>query len=224
MTDDDKPKMDADKFNDEQTAQKKVWPKDEPEAFEEQAVAGEQAATEDASSEPFSDTEVGGFDSLDTPNRADLEDQLTKSEQKVHEYWDQLTRMKAEMDNIQRRSERDVANAHKFGTEKLLTDLLNVVDSLERGLECKAEIADDERAMKVYEGLELTRDLMMNTLERFGVVQISPKNEIFDPKLHEAISMIASPDVAPNTVIEVMQPGYLLNERLIRPAMVVVAK
>lgn len=198
---------------------KKIWPKDEPETFEQtEESADDFEAVEEETEES---SEQGA---IEAPSHEELELKLTEAEQLAHEYWNKFTRTQAEIENIQRRAERDVANAHKFGIEKFAIELLNVMDSLDRGLECRDEIADDERALKVYEGLSLTRDLMMSTLERFGVVQINPKNEEFDPKLHEAISMVESPDASTNTVIQVMSPGYTLNDRLIRPAMVVVAK
>lgn len=204
-------KMSAEALNAQQEQQgKKVWPKDEGESLD-----AEQTAAE-------ADGAVAN-EALAYPNHAELEQKLTEAEQKAHEYWNQLTRTKAEMENIQRRCERDVANAHKFGIEKFAVDLLNVMDSLERGLQGKDDILGDTLALRVYEGLELTRDQMMSTLEKFGVVQLLPKGEVFDPSKHEAISMIES-DADANTVVEVMQPGYTLNERLIRPAMVVVAK
>lgn len=210
---DDK-KFNADELNAEQAqSTKKVWPTDQPDATPE-PTADESSMDQD---------EESTMEALEFPNHNELEAKLTETEQQMHEYWNKFTRAQAEMENIVRRAERDVANAHKYGNEKLLTELLTVMDSLERGLEGKAELEGDSLALRVYEGLELTRDMMMSTMEKFGVVQIHPKGETFNPSQHEAISMVES-DQPSNTIIEVMQPGYSLNERLIRPAMVVVAK
>lgn len=218
----DEKKFNADELNAEQEqTSKKVWPKDEGDI-----EPSAEATSTDSDQGPvdFPDESAESMEALEYPDHDQLESKLTEVERQMHDYWNKYTRAQAEMENIQRRAERDVANARKFGNEKIITELLAVIDSLERGLEGKADIEGDELALRVYEGLELTRDLMMSTMEKFGVVQIRPVGETFDPSQHEAISMVPSEGAKPNTVIEVMQPGYSLNERLIRPAMVVVAK
>ena len=139
---------------------------------------------------------------------------------------DEKLRAQAEIQNIRRRAERDVANAHKFGQEKLIKELLAVVDSLERGIqtvdEQGGELEGTVRTLR--DGSELTLKMFIDALAKFGVKQIDPVGEPFDPQFHEAMSMVENPDVEPNSVIAVMQKGFTLNERLVRPAMVVVSK
>lgn len=131
-------------------------------------------------------------------------------------------RTQAEVQNIRRRAERDVANAHKFALDRFTTDLLAVADSLERGLSTLR--ADDPHVQPAREGLELTLRALLDTFVRHGVEQIDPTSAPFNPELHEAMTMIPAPGVTPNTVVEVLEKGYLLNGRLIRPARVVVSR
>ena len=151
-----------------------------------------------------------------------LQQQLAEAEAKAKEHWDQLLRVKAEQENLRRRHEREVENAHKYALERFAQDLLPVIDSLEMG----AEAAASEGAMleKVREGTELTLKMLLSTMERFGIQAVHPEGEPFNPEYHQAMSMLESPEHAANTVMNVMQKGYTLNERLIRPAMVVVSK
>jgi molecular chaperone GrpE len=135
---------------------------------------------------------------------------------------DQVLRTQAEMQNLRRRVDRDVENAHKFALEKFVGELLPVVDNLERAL--AAIGADDALLTAVREGIELTLKSFLGVLEGHKVKQIEPTGESFNPDFHQAISMIPNPDVPANTVIEVFQKGYTLNDRLVRPAMVVVSK
>lgn len=155
--------------------------------------------------------------------RGELEDQLTALEKKVGEYKDKAMRAHAEMENFRRRSERDVANAHKFGTEKLLADLLPVVDSMIRGLESSE--SRDPHAQSMREGIGLTLDLLHKILLKHGVKIIDPQvGAAFNPALHEAMSMMQDPHAKPNTIVQVMQKGYELNGRVLRAAMVIVAQ
>jgi len=127
----------------------------------------------------------------------------------------------ADMQNLRRRAERDVENAHKFALEKFVAELLPVVDNLERAL---ASANGEGEANKVLvEGVELTLKSLLDALRRFNVEQVDPAGEPFNPERHEAMAMVPNPDAAPNSIIEVFQKGYLLNGRLVRPAMVVVA-
>lgn len=158
--------------------------------------------------------------SLDHPSYVALEEQLTLAEQKAHENWDKSVRALAELDNVRRRMEREVANAHKYGAEKLISALLPIVDSLEQAL----QLADKSGDSAMHEGLELTMKLFIDALQKFDVTQLDPMGEIFDPQQHEAMAMQPAPDVAPNTVIAVFQKGYKLSDRVIRPARVIVAK
>ena len=157
---------------------------------------------------------------LEHPSYEVLEQKLTDAEQKVHEYWEKVVRVTAEMDNLRRRSERDVTNAHRYGLEKFIKTLLPVVDSLEQ-----AELlADKHGDAAMHEGIQLTMKLLLDMLAKADVEQMNPMGEVFNPELHEAMTMQESPDATPNTVITVCQKGYKLNDRVIRAARVVVAK
>lgn len=146
---------------------------------------------------------------------ADLEEQLAAAQ-------DQALRAVADAQNARRRSEQEVAKAHKFALERFANDLLAVVDSLERGLELSS---DEDPAIKpMRDGMELTLKLFADTLARHQVVAVDPHGEPFNPELHQAMTMEERDNVEPNTVIKVFQKGYTLNERLLRPAMVVVSK
>ncbi|WP_272993725.1 nucleotide exchange factor GrpE [Porticoccus hydrocarbonoclasticus] len=135
---------------------------------------------------------------------------------------DQVLRTHAEMQNLRRRMERDVENAHKYALEKFVGELLPVVDNLERSIQAMADVDGDFKA--VSDGIELTLKSFQDVLARFKVEAVDPGGEAFNPDLHQAMSMLEVPDAKPNTVIDVFQKGYTLNGRLIRPAMVVVAK
>lgn len=143
----------------------------------------------------------------------------------VKEFQEQVLRSQAEMQNVRRRAEIDVEKAHKFALEKFVKELLPVADSLEKAVEITAAHQDeDERLASIREGAEMTLDLFMNSLRKFNVAQLNPVGEPFDPQHHEAMSMVPAPDAEPNSVVAVVQKGYTLNNRLMRPAMVVVAK
>jgi len=143
--------------------------------------------------------------------------QATVSDQK-----DSVIRAKAEVDNIRRRAAQDVEKARKFALEKFAGEMLTTVDNLERALQSIDK--DDESKKGVIEGIELTLQGFITSLEKFGVKAVDPQDQPFNPDFHQAMSMQEVPDVAPNTVIAVMQKGYELNGRLIRPAMVMVSK
>lgn len=151
-----------------------------------------------------------------------LKQRLAAAEAKAAENWDLVLRTKAEMENLRRRNERDLGNAHKYGMERFATELLPIKDSLELGLDA----ARDENAdvAKLREGTELTLKMFLSAFEKFGISEVHPMGEQFDPQYHQAMTLIEHHEKAPNTVIDVMQKGYTLNERLIRPAMVVVSK
>ncbi len=174
-------------------------------AHQEQVVEGQAEASESASSE--------------VPDlAAELEAALAQaSANKEAEL-----RAHAEMQNIRRRAERDVENAHKFALEKMTGELLTVVDNLERALQ--AADAADESTKALREGVEMTLSSFVATLGKFNIEQIDPEGAPFDPQQHQAMSMIENADVEPNTVVAVLQKGYSLNGRLVRPAMVMVSK
>jgi len=136
---------------------------------------------------------------------------------------DQALRAEAEMQNLRKRAERDVQNAHKFGVERLIQNLLPVLDSLEKAIETslQAETPEDDPQL---EGLKLCFKLFTDVFEKEGVQMLDPLGQAFDPNVHEALSMVENPDMEPNSVMAVIQKGYRLHERLVRPAMVIVSK
>jgi molecular chaperone GrpE len=135
------------------------------------------------------------------------------------ENWDRYLRAAAELENVRKRASRDVEKAHKFALERFCSELLAVKDSLEIGL----ATADKADVQSLLAGKEATLKLLTTTMERFGVVELNPEGEPFDPQEHEAMSMQPSSDVEPGSVLTVFQKGYALNGRLLRPARVVVA-
>ena len=164
-------------------------------------------------------------ESADTEESADLslEEQLEKALAEVENFKDAAMRAEAEMQNVRRRARLDVENAHKFGIEKFLQNLIPVVDSIEKAIEAseQAETAEDD---PVFEGIKLCHKLLVDVLKRENIEVVDPEGEPFDPNAHEALSAVPNPDVEPNTVIAVVQKGYKLNDRLVRPAMVMVSK
>tara|TARA_R110000850_G_scaffold94692_1_gene199443 strand:+ start:155 stop:796 length:642 start_codon:yes stop_codon:yes gene_type:complete len=142
--------------------------------------------------------------------------------QQLDELKDQAIRVKADAQNLRRRSEQDVEKAHKFALEKFAKELLPVIDSLEKAVE--AEVALGNEMTPLREGVEMTLSIFMSSIQKFNLEQVDPVGKPFDPSLHEAMSMVEVPNAEPNTVIAAMQKGYTLNGRLIRPAMVMVSK
>ncbi|MGH8457833.1 MAG: nucleotide exchange factor GrpE [Nevskiales bacterium] len=152
----------------------------------------------------------------------ELQQQLQAAQARADETRDLYLRTAAELDNVRKRAERDAAAARKYGVERLASDLLAVRDSLELGL---AAAADDNAEIKaVVEGMELTLKLLTDVLERYGVTIVDPAGEPFNPDFHQAMSAQESADYPANTVMQVLQKGYRLQDRLLRPALVVVAK
>jgi len=159
----------------------------------------------------------------DGSNIEDLASQLEEAQQQsAKDNWDKLLRSQAEMENLKRRTSKDLENAHKFALDGFVKALLEVSDSLSMGLKS----AKDEKATleNTVEGLELTNKVFGSTLEKFGVETVSPVGEKFDPELHEAVTMVPMPDKKSNTVLEVIQTGFTLNGRLVRPALVIVVQ
>ncbi|MBZ2169024.1 nucleotide exchange factor GrpE [Marinobacter sp. F4216] len=143
----------------------------------------------------------------------------------VKDAQDQVLRAQAEMQNVRRRAEIDVEKAHKFALEKFVKELLPVADSLEKAVESTEGTENaGEVVASIREGMEMTLNLFLNSLGKFNVEQVNPVGEPFDPQQHEAMSMVPAADAEPNSVVAVVQKGYLLNGRVVRPAMVVVAK
>ncbi|MDX1812644.1 MAG: nucleotide exchange factor GrpE [Gammaproteobacteria bacterium] len=151
----------------------------------------------------------------------ELKAKLAAAEAKAEENWDTVVRTKAEIENIRRRTERELENAHKYALEKFASELLPVIDSLEMGVLAASDENTD--VAKIREGTEMTLKMFESVIDKFGIKSVHPEGQAFNPEHHQAMSMIDSAEHEPNTVINVMQKGYLLNERLVRPAMVVVA-
>jgi len=173
--------------------------------------------------EPLNEESMASEDIAETSDDpvTQLEAKLADAEKQAAESKEQALRSLADMENLRRRTERDLGNAHKYALEKFAQELLPVLDSLEMGVAA----AQDENASvdKLREGTEMTLKMFEMAIDKFGIKGVHPHGELFNPDHHQAMSMIDSPAHAPNTIIDVMQKGYLLNERLVRPAMVVVA-
>ena len=186
---------------------------------QENSTAARQPDTgEDVSPETATDETVDTVSEGDTELHALLEDARNKAD----EHWNQCLRLQAEVENLRKRAQRDLENAHKFGLEKFAVDLLPVKDSLEMGI--NAAEGESVDPVKLKEGASLTLKMLADVMERFGIVEIDPQGQRFNPDFHEAMSIQERSDVEPNTVVTVVQKGYTLNERLIRPAMVIVAQ
>ncbi|MGH8530782.1 MAG: nucleotide exchange factor GrpE [Nevskiales bacterium] len=153
---------------------------------------------------------------------AALRQQLTEAQAKAAANWDQYLRARADADNIRKRAERDVSHAHKFALEGIAGELLGICDSLELGLAAAEQPGTD--VAKLGEGLKLTQQQLIRAMERYGIQAISPQGQVFNPDQHQAISMQESAEQPANTVLQVLQKGYTLRERLLRPAIVIVAK
>lgn len=152
----------------------------------------------------------------------DLKTQLEEAQQSAKDNWDKVVRAQAEMENLKRRNAKDLENAHKFALDGFVKALLEVKDSLTMGL----KTANEEKATieHIIEGLEMTDKVFLSTMEKFGVEVINPTDEVFNPEFHEAVTMVPTPDKESNSVLEVVQIGFTLNGRLVRPAMVVVVQ
>jgi molecular chaperone GrpE len=161
---------------------------------------------------------------LPAPDVGSLEKELEDVRAQAAENLDKFLRAKAEVDNVRRRAEQDVGNAHKYAVERFASEIVAVRDSLD--LARTVDLSGDNREVvqKMHEGLELTLKVLDDTFRKFGLTLVDPKGEKFDPNRHQAISVVESDEVAPNHVVTVVQKGYLLHERVLRPAMVVVAK
>ena len=154
---------------------------------------------------------------------SELQNKVQALEMQISGFKDKATRAVAEVDNMRRRAERDVSNAHRYGNEKLMAELLPVIDSMVRAQEGVDQ--SDAVVKSMIEGVVMTLELLEKTLEKFGLNVISPeKGDTFNPERHEAMSMLPDPDMEKNSVIQVLQKGYELNGRVLRAAMVIVAQ
>lgn len=172
------------------------------------ADVAEQAA-DDTANEVVADVEA-------------LQQALAAAQDEVATLKDQALRATAELQNVRRRAEQDVEKAHKFGLDKFTNEMLPIIDSLERTLDACS--VDDEATKALREGVEMTHKMFVSGLAKFNIEQVDPQGQPFDPELHQAMSMVPSPDHEANTVMAVMQKGYTMHGRLIRPAMVVVVQ
>ncbi|MDG2365712.1 MAG: nucleotide exchange factor GrpE [Methylococcaceae bacterium] len=177
----------------------------------------ETGADSTASDAPGSEDESVSQVSVD-----ELTQQLVTAQEEAASNWDKVLRIQAEMENIKRRSQKDIENAHKFALVDFAKELLTVIDSLELGLQAATESSPG--IAKIREGNELTLKQFQSVFSKFNIETVDPVGETFNPEQHQAISMQESTDVEPNTVVEVFQKGYLLNGRILRAAMVIVAK
>ncbi len=159
--------------------------------------------------------------SIDTVPSVDaLQSALGEAARKADEYRDELLRARAELENVIKRSSKEVVNAQKYALERFVADLLSVKDSLDLG----RAASNQSEVAAIREGLDLTVKMLDATLSKHGIKAIEPQGERFNPELHQAMTMQESKDSAPGTVLGVVQKGYSLNDRLLRPAMVIVAK
>ncbi|MAD54859.1 MULTISPECIES: nucleotide exchange factor GrpE [unclassified Idiomarina] len=203
--------------NFEQQAQEAAQQEAAKEAAEK---AAEQALGSDEQPETQQQTAAAADNQAD--RIAELELALTKAEAKVNEQKESVLRSQAEMENVRRRASQDVEKAHKFALEKFANELLTSVDNLERAMQ--AADTENPELKSFLEGIELTYKSLTSTLDKFGVKAVGEEGEVFNPDLHQAMSMQESAEHKNNTIIAVMQKGYELNGRLLRPAMVMVAR
>ena len=194
-------------------------------------VSEEEKSTEQQKSESIDDDSVKddpqsevveSEESLEKSEEEIAVDPLSELEVQLEEMRDQVLRHQAEVQNVKRRAEQDVEKARKYALERFCNELLPVVDSLEMAI--LSEPPDQEDSESILKGVKLTLKMFVDTLAKFNLEQMNPEGEPFDPKLHQAVSMVENDEVEPNTVLSVMQRGYILSGRLIRPAMVVVSK
>ncbi len=188
-------------------------------AEEQQAPAAEAGAEAEKASQTTPAGETGA-EEASSPEQLRL--MLEDARNKADEHWNMLMRVRAELDNLRKRHERELEGAHKFALERFIAELLPVRDSLELGLNAARE--DTADVAKLREGKELTLKLLADVMGKFGIEEVDPLDQPFNPELHQAISMQPRADVAPNTVVTVVQKGYTLNGRLVRPAMVIVSQ
>jgi len=188
----------------------------------EQDLMDEENADEQSDSGFSSSEKEATDDGDDSTDSSKLIAELKAANDKATENWDHFVRAQAEMENLRRRSQREVENAHKYASEKFIQSVLPVIDSLEMGADAAGQ--KDASLDKIVEGMELTVKMFADILEKFEIEKINPTGESFNPEFHQAMSMQETADAKPNTILAVMQKGYKIKDRLIRPAMVVVAK
>lgn len=189
--------------------------------------SSQNSSVESAEVETHIIDEVLSENSLDDGTNDELNTlkiKLENAENKAKDNWDKLLRSQADQENIKRRTARDLESAHKFALEKFALELLPVKDSLELGAAAAADGDADESLEKIQDGIALTLNMLDSAFKKFNIEEVDAVGAKFNPDHHQAMSMQPSADVEPNTVLNVFQKGYLLNSRLLRPAMVVVSK
>jgi molecular chaperone GrpE len=193
-------------------------PEDQPEV---RADAGDEAAAAAGDTDGAAADATGQAETSASPQAL-----LDAAEEQIATLKDQALRAQADAENARRRAACDVENAHKFALEKFVSELLPVLDSMEKAVETAGAGVSDhsEAAVAIAEGVQLSLKLFVDVLGKVGISQLDPMGEPFDPQHHEAMAMVPNPDLEPNSVMEVMQKGYTLNGRLVRAAMVVVSK
>lgn len=189
----------------------------------EDQIRKDAADADESSGDRPEDPVVGAIEEDKLP---DLQVELEDALREIDKFKDMALRAEAEAQNVRRRAERDVENAHKFGLEKFVANLLPVADSLEKAIEAvdQAQGIEDSAATAIIEGVGLCQKMLLDVLAKEGVTVVDPEGEPFDPNLHQAMSMVEVPDAEPNSVVAVIQKGYTLNGRLVRPAMVMVSR
>tara|TARA_R110000868_G_scaffold88411_3_gene246448 strand:- start:15696 stop:16289 length:594 start_codon:yes stop_codon:yes gene_type:complete len=186
---------------------------------DEQKIQDEALQNEDLQPEVAIETEASAEPAAAGTSAAEV--QLAAAQQEIADLKEQVLRIQAEMQNVRRRAELDVEKAHKFGLEKFANEMVAVVDNLERGL---AAAPEEDATKAIREGIEMTLNGFLSALAKFNVDVVDPVGHPFNPEHHQAMTMIESADAEPNSVLAVMQKGYVMNGRLLRPAMVVVSK
>lgn len=156
----------------------------------------------------------------ESEEESEQESELEQSRSEAAEYKDRMARLQAEMDNLRKRTARDIQNAHKFALESFAKELLSVADSMDLGMKAAGDTDD---VSSIIEGMELTSKQLFGVLEKFNIEVMDAQGVRFDPEQHEAMTMVPNPDMEPNTVMDVIQKGYTLNDRLLRPARVIVS-
>lgn len=186
------------------------------------SVADEEALLEDASAPRAGDAEGDRASAAQAPTPEQLQSELAAARAEAESLRDQALRVRAEMENLRRRHTIELEKAHKYALDSFVRELLQVRDSLELGHD--AALADGADIAKLREGTELTLKLLGDVMDRFGVVPVDPIEQPFDPEFHQAMTVQPRSDLPPNTVVAVMQKGYTLNGRLVRPALVMVSQ
>ena len=172
--------------------------------------------------EKQAETNVDAEHEIEPQLAVDAEKLLEDARNKADEHWNELLRARADMENMRRRQARDLENAHKHALDKFVSELLPIYDSMELGL--NAANGEEASLETVREGLDMTMKMFLSSISKFGLEQINPEGQVFDPELHQAVAMQPVEGVEPNQVLTVAQKGYQFNGRLLRPAIVIVSQ